>query len=53
MVEVLSVCNSRSESDASSLQVAFIVMFASFLTIDIGLTAYSVWRGVNSAQPEG
>ena len=50
MVSVLAVCESALSSSGTSpyWPVVFIVIFASFLAVDIGLTAYALWKGVSS-----
>lgn len=50
MVDVLAACNTATGSDGPTAYwpIVFIVLFASFLAVDVGLTAYAMWRGVSS-----
>lgn len=47
MVDVVSVCES-TQRDATYWPVVFVVLFASFLSVDVGLTAYALWKGVKT-----
>ena len=54
MVDVVAVCQTATgQENASYWPVVFVVMFASFLSVDVGLTAYSLWRSVNSVSLKG
>jgi len=54
MVDVVAVCQTAiGQENASYWPVVFVVMFASFLSVDVGLTAYSLWRSVNSVSLKG
>ena len=50
MVSVVALCSTAlSDSGASPYwPVVFIVLFASFLLVDVGLTAYALFKGVSS-----
>jgi hypothetical protein len=50
MVSVLAVCDTalNGSGNAPYWPIVFIVIFASFLGVDIGLTAYALWKGVSS-----
>lgn len=48
-MDVVAVCQTANDqANASYWPVVFVVVFASFLSVDVGLTAYSLWRSVNS-----
>ena len=51
-MDVLSVCG---PSEPSYWPIAFVALFASFLSIDVGITAFSLYRSVvtvSSAAPK-
>ena len=45
MVNVLSVCDSVGE--ASAWPIVFVTVFGSFLVVDVGLTAFALFRSVD------
>lgn len=54
MVNVIELCQTASvHENASYWPLVFVITFASFLSIDVGLTAYSLWRSVNSVAAKG
>lgn len=55
MVSVVALCNAASDDSGSSpyWPAAFIALFASFLLVDVGLTAYAVFRGVSAVSLKG
>lgn len=53
-MDVLAVCHAATvQENASYWPVILVVMLASFLGVDVGLTAYSLWRSVNSVSLKG
>ena len=54
MVDVAAVCQTAAaHGNAAYWPVVFVAMFASFLSVDVGLTAYSLWRSVNGVSLKG
>jgi len=52
MVDVVSLCSGATAQDGSEWPIAFVVLFACFFSIDIGMTSYALWAGVRKrAQP--
>ena len=54
MVEVFGSCQlAASQDNQSYWPVVFVVMFSCFLSVDVGLTAYSLWNAVRVGHAKG
>ena len=44
MVDVVSLCSEQAQNSWATM---FVVLFAVFLTVDVGITMWSLWSSVS------